>query len=75
MIRDVGRLAAAIAGIALIALPCAFIITFFLMPLWSWIEARFQIESVGHSGPAGWCFLVVYGVLLTSWLILALKRD
>jgi len=73
--RDVGRIVAGIVGIALIALPCAFVITLLLMPLWSWIEARFHIESVGHSGPAGWCFFAVYGVLLAFWLILSQRRG
>jgi hypothetical protein len=33
-------------------------------PLWSWIEASFGIESIGHSGPADWCFVAVYALLV-----------
>jgi hypothetical protein len=47
-------------------LPIAFIVTFLLAPLWSWIEATYGIESMGHSGPADWCFYAVYGVLGTA---------
>ncbi len=46
--------------------PVSFILTFLLMPLWSWVEARFGIESVGHSGPADWCFWFVYSLLLLA---------
>ena len=63
----VPRLAKAlIAGVALAlaAVPAAFIVTLLLYPFWSWIEAIYRIESVGHSGPADWCFVVVYGVFL-----------
>lgn len=57
------RLFAFICGILLVCLPIAFIVTFLLTPLWSWIEANYGIESIGHSGPSDWCFYVVYGVL------------
>jgi hypothetical protein len=50
--------------LALTAIPTAFIITLLLYPLWSWIEATYGVESVGHSGPADWCFMTVYIVLL-----------
>ena len=50
-------------GIAAVCLPAAFLLTFLLLPLWSWIEATYKIESVGHSGPADWCFWVVYAFL------------
>jgi len=51
-------------GIAVVCLPAAFILTFLLLPLWSWIEATYKIESVGHSGPADWCFWAVYALLI-----------
>ncbi len=38
-----------IALMILACFPVSFILTFLLMPLWSWVEARFGIESVGHS--------------------------
>jgi len=56
------------AVLALAAMPAAFIVTLSLTPLWSWIEARYGIESIGHSGPADWCFLAVYGVFIAGLL-------
>jgi len=53
-----------------LALPLALIITFLLWPFWSWFEGVSGIESMGHSGPASWCFAAVYAVIL-SLLILA----
>ena len=54
-----------LAGLAvlIVCLPIAFIVTILLSPLWSWIEATYGIESIGHSGPSDWCFYAVYAVL------------
>jgi len=61
-------------GIAVVCLPAAFILTFLLLPLWSWIEATYKIESVGHSGPADWCFWAVYVLLVApAFGVYALK--
>lgn len=49
-------------AVLVVCLPIAFIVTIMLLPLWSWIEATYSIESVGHSGPADWCFYAVYTV-------------
>lgn len=46
------------AGLLLASLPLGVVVTLLLLPLWSWIEENFGIESVGHSGPADWCYLV-----------------
>jgi len=54
--------------------PAAFVVTFLAMPLWSWIERRFGLEAVGHSGPATWCFEVVYATIVVVQL-LALRRH
>jgi hypothetical protein len=58
----IDRLRAALTGlaIALLSIPVAFIATLLLVPLWSWFEAISSIESLGHSGPAGWCYLAIY---------------
>ena len=50
--------------ICTMALPAAFIITVFTFPFWRWFEAATGLESYGHSGPAEWCYWLVYGVLL-----------
>jgi hypothetical protein len=51
--------AATIAGILVLDLPVTFVLTMMLVPLWSAIERRWGIESVGHSGPALWCYAAV----------------
>lgn len=61
-----------ILAVLVVCVPIAFIVTILLSPLWSWIEATYGIESIGHSGPSDWCFYVVYGVL--NALVLAIIR-
>ena len=65
LLKQVFRSALVILGILVVCLPVSFVVTFILYPFWSWIESRFAIESVGHSGPADWCFAAVY-VLLSA---------
>ena len=62
------RLIFAILAVLVVCLPAAFIVTILLSPLWSWIEATYGIESIGHSGPSDWCFYLIYGVLSTAAL-------
>jgi phosphotransferase system glucose/maltose/N-acetylglucosamine-specific IIC component len=57
------RIALITLAVLIACLPIAFITTILLSPLWSWIEATYGIESIGHSGPSDWCFYVVYGIL------------
>ncbi len=51
---------------ALAGVPATAILTLALLPLWRVVETHWGIESVGHSGPADWCFELVYVV----WLVL-----
>jgi len=44
--------------------PLSILVTVVLFPFWSWLESSSGIESVGHSGPASWCYLFVLVVLL-----------
>jgi len=44
--------------ICVLALPAAILVTALAFPIWRWFETRTGIKSVGHSGPAEWCFLV-----------------
>jgi hypothetical protein len=53
-----------------VALFLAFWVTFLLVPLWRWIEADFGIAVMGHSGPAEWCFYLVFAILLVPALYL-----
>jgi len=59
------------------AVPLAFIVTFLFCPLWGLLESTTGIESLGHSGPASWCFYTVYGLIvaasLVMWLFLRIK--
>ena len=57
---------------AVLAVPVSAILTFLLTPLWSWFEKTAAIESIGHSGPATWCYGVVY--LLTLAVGLFFRR-
>ena len=61
-------------GIALALLigcfPVAVVITLITSPVWSWYEAQFGIEAYGHSGPAEWCYLVSYGLLIAGCAII-----
>lgn len=50
--------------LAIVSAPVAIITTILTLPLWRWIESTFTIESVGHSGPAGWCYITSYIIIL-----------
>jgi hypothetical protein len=63
MTRIWHRLASTVV-IVVIGLPVTFAATFALMPVWSKVEAKYGIESVGHSGPSDWCFGLVFCVYL-----------
>jgi hypothetical protein len=54
----------AVLAILVVSMPPAFMLTFASLPLWSHIEATYGIESVGHSGPADWCFELSYVVVV-----------
>ncbi len=75
------RLGGAITGlgVALISIPVALIVTILLVPFWSWLEAISGFESLGHSGPAEWCYLVVYLLMVSIgglfWSLLSKKRP
>ena len=51
---------------SLIAAPVSAVITVLLSPFWRWFEPHAGIESIGHSGPAGWCYIGVYIVLVSA---------
>jgi len=62
---------ATIVVIVVLGVPITIAVTIALMPLWSLIERRYGIESVGHSGPADWCFWVVFVIYLGVALAVA----
>lgn len=47
-------------ALLLFMVPLSVIGTWWLLPVWRFIEARTDLESVGHSGPASWCYGAVY---------------
>ena len=71
----VRRLVPSLLGIALIAAPLSVVVTILLLPLWRWLEASTGIESVGHSGPAEWCYAAVFLVLVTGASLFVLMRH
>jgi len=50
----------------LVGAPVSLIVTFLLLPFWRWLESLSGIEVIGHSGPAGWCFLVVFLLIVSG---------
>ena len=72
-VRSRIRLALVLASVAIACVPLTVFLTFLLVPLWRWIEATYSIESIGHSGPADWCFELIYALTLLSGLVLALR--
>ncbi|HMI90901.1 MAG TPA: hypothetical protein VK509_06030 [Polyangiales bacterium] len=59
-----------VVATAVVSAPLAVMLTWMLLPFWDWLEASTGLESRGHSGPSGWCYLAVYGVLLVASLSL-----
>ena len=51
------------SSILLLCLPVAVLLTLMLLPLWPRIGAALGVTAVGPSGPAAWCFVLVYAVL------------
>ncbi len=55
-------------------IPLALMATLFLAPFWKWLEVVVGVESIGHSGPAEWCYFAIYGILLFS-IFMVLRRK
>ena len=70
--RRVGRSFLVLAGSVALSVPLTFVITIALLPVWSSIERRWGIESAGHSGPAEWCFGVVFAICVVAICIIML---
>lgn len=59
-----------------LSLPAGFLLTIATWRFWGWFEAKTGIESLGHSGPAEWCFWVIYGFcVVVGGLLLARWRK
>jgi thiosulfate reductase cytochrome b subunit len=59
--------------VLVLMMPLAMITTILMTPFFSWIEARFGIEAIGHSGPAEWCYVTVY-VTLVAFVTVGSQR-
>ena len=57
------------SGLTAVAVPVALAVTLLLYPVWSWLERTTGIESVGHSGPTGWCYLAVWVPVAAALLL------
>jgi len=55
--------------IIVVCAPLAILLTIFTTSFWLWIENTFKIESIGHSGPAEWCYIAVYLILVTICIL------
>ena len=51
-------------ALLIICIPLAIIITIFTSSFWLWVEQYFEIEAYGHSGPAEWCYIILYGFIV-----------
>jgi hypothetical protein len=65
----------ALLALIVLALPLSAVVTILLLPFWSWLEASSGVEAVGHSGPAGWCYLLVFAIMAAGGAALALLRP
>lgn len=62
-LRDRVKGVAIAIAILLACFPAAAVLTILTSPMWSWFEDLTGLEAYGHSGPAEWCYLVIYGLL------------
>jgi hypothetical protein len=70
------RRAAFWVALALLLAPPAVVLTWLLRPAWDWLESTTGIESLGHSGPADWCYGATYVALLgLAAALVAVRRQ
>jgi len=62
------------SSILLLCLPVAVPLTLMLLPVWPRLGAALGVTAVGPSGPAAWCFVVVYAVLAAIGSVVMLLR-
>ena len=60
-------------------IPMVAVLTISTASFWSWFEATFAVESYGHSGPAEWCYLAFYLLILVIctfvWSFVRIKSS
>jgi hypothetical protein len=57
---------AMVVGIVIVSVPVSAALTILLLPFWRWVEEKHAIESVGHSGPADWCYGATFLVCVAA---------
>lgn len=62
-------------ALLLVALPIAVGATLISSPIWKWIESTTKIESYGHSGPAEWCYLAMYVLILVLFTLFWARSE
>lgn len=60
----------AVLAVVLVSGALSAVTTILLRPFWSWIESSTGVESIGHSGPAEWCYAVVFALFVAGGLLL-----
>lgn len=69
------RIFLGLVGVVLLSVPLRILATILLLPFWSRFEASTGIESVGHSGPAEWCYALLFLLLAASLVLLSLVKK
>ena len=68
--RQVGRSMVRAWGMAfaivILSVPVTVILTLLMVPVWRWLERSYDLESIGHSGPAGWCYIATFLVCVST---------
>lgn len=75
MSRRALRFVGPVALVIFLPAPVAWITTYLMSPFWGWFEAKTGIESLGHSGPADWCFYVTYIVFVLALGVIVFRRP
>jgi hypothetical protein len=61
--------------ILVVGMPATFLLTMMSWPFWRWFENTTGIEAFSESGPAHWCYGVVYAIGVVGTVLYALRRK
>jgi len=64
-----------VSAIILAVIPISILITILLSPFWSRFEKVTGVESFGHSGPANWCFVVIFLIIISILIAIFSNRQ
>ena len=60
--KRLGRTVAMAVGVLALCIPLAAAMTLALIFFWDWVARTYWIKATVHSGPANWCFELVYAL-------------